>query len=101
MMVPQLFEDFPDLANNAMHTDSAMTLGLISAAIGAEPVIAMRYAQTLAQVGKAWWATGTFLVLWLMIADVKAQDFTYTNINGAIRITGLADPGGYVGALSI
>jgi len=41
-------------------------------------------------------ATGTFLVLWLMIAAARAQDFTYTNDNGSITITGYSGPAGDV-----
>jgi hypothetical protein len=36
------------------------------------------------------------LVLWLMIGAVRAQDFTYTNINGTITITSYTGPGGDV-----
>ena len=37
----------------------------------------------------------------LMVAEVQAQDLTYTNIGGAITITGSNPRGGLVGALNI
>jgi hypothetical protein len=39
--------------------------------------------------------------LWLMGLEVVAQDYTYTNINGAISITGTTSRYGLVGAVSI
>jgi hypothetical protein len=50
----------------------------------------------LTQRGRPFCATGASLALWLMIGEVQAQDFTYTNINGAITITGYTGPGGAV-----
>jgi hypothetical protein len=40
-------------------------------------------------------------VVFLVMAEVQAQDFTYTNIGGAITITGSTPRGGLLGAVSI
>lgn len=39
--------------------------------------------------------------MFLMIAEVQAQDFTYTNIGGAITITGSTPRGGLAGTVNI
>jgi len=52
----------------------------------------------LVQWVRAWCATGA---LWLMGLRVVAQDYTYTNINGAISITGTTLRYGLVGAVTI
>src|SRR5947209_4516774 len=50
-------------------------------------------AQTSALV--RWVRPGVLLVLWLMLmAEVRALDFIYTNIDGTITITGYTGPGG-------
>jgi len=42
-------------------------------------------------------ATAAFWLLWLALpGEVRAQDFTYTNTNGTITITGYIGPGGDV-----
>src|SRR5579859_1287558 len=44
-----------------------------------------------------WRARGITLgLLLIVILEMQAQDFTYTNVNGTITITGYAGPGGAV-----
>ena len=54
----------------------------------------------LRRVGTCCVRSATFAVS-LMIAEVQAQEFTYTNIDGAITITGSTPRGGLVGTLNI
>src|SRR6476660_8641572 len=54
-------------------------------------------AKTLSQWLEAAVRGGAFLLLWLTPASAgRAQDFTYTNTNGTITITGYTGPGGAV-----
>lgn len=54
-----------------------------------------------ARAVRACCATGAALVAGLMIAEVRAQDFTYSIVNRTVTITGCTDPNGFVGALSL
>jgi hypothetical protein len=56
-----------------------------------------RQSKMLAQHASHFCAAGVSLLLMVMLPrDVQAQDFSYTNTNGAITITGYTGPGGNV-----
>jgi hypothetical protein len=51
--------------------------------------------KTLDKLASPWFGLGAFLLLLLaLIAEVRAQDFTHTNVEGTITITGYVGPGG-------
>jgi hypothetical protein len=53
--------------------------------------------ELLARLVKSGGAKATFcLLLLVFIGEIQAQDFTYTNTNGTITITGYIGPGGDV-----